>query len=127
MDWTVTLPYSHDVDWTTRMREAGFFPYFWPAAVVRHQHNRQTMGQVWRDCAVNGQYARQVRLKHNNTLQTPYFLRQRALTLFFSPLIAAGVTARIFANRWSTMSQHLSVLPAIYLTKLAWCWGAVRQ
>jgi len=123
----VTLPYSHDVDWTTRMREAGFLPYFWPAAMVRHQHNRQTMGQVWRDCAINGHYARQVRLKHSNTLQTPFFLQRRLWTLILAPAIAAVVTARIFANHWSPMNQHLITMPAIYLTKLAWCWGAARQ
>jgi len=122
-----SLPYSHDVDWTTRMREAGFFPYFWPAAAVFHQHSRQTMSQVWHDCAINGQYARQVRLRHGNTLRTPFFLRHRLLTLFLSPIIAAGVTTRIFARRWSTMGHYLPVLPAIYLTKLAWCWGAGRQ
>ncbi len=123
----ITLPYSHDVDWTTRMREAGFFPYFWPKAAVRHQHNRVTMQQVWHDCAINGQYARQVRLNHSNTMQTPYFLRHRSLTRFMSPIIAGGVTARIFSRRWTTMSHHLSALPAIYMTKLAWCWGAGRR
>jgi glycosyltransferase involved in cell wall biosynthesis len=122
-----SLPYSHDVDWTTRMREAGFFPYFWPQAAVRHQHNRQTMAQVWHDCAINGKYARQVRLQHRNTLQTPLFLRNRALTLALSPLIAAGVTAGIYSRRWTTMSHFLSVLPAIFLTKIAWCWGAVQE
>lgn len=121
-----SLPYSHDVDWTTRMREAGFFPYFWPAAAVRHQHKRQTMSQVWHDCAINGQYARQVRLKHQETLQTPFFLRNRLATLALSPLIAAGVTGRIYARRWPTMRSFVANMPAIYLTKLAWCWGAIR-
>ncbi|MDX1417541.1 MAG: glycosyltransferase [Candidatus Promineifilaceae bacterium] len=121
------LPYSHDVDWTTRMREAGFYPYFWPAAAVRHQHNRQTATQVWHDCAINGQYARQVRLQHSSTLRTPFFLRHRYLTLLLSPFIAAGVTARIYARRWPTMRHHLSLLLAIYWTKLAWCWGAARR
>lgn len=122
----VSLPYSHDVDWTTRMRESGFFPYFWPAAAVRHQHSRHTMAQVWQDCAINGQFARQVRLAHQYTLQTPLFLRYRPLTLILSPLIAAGVTGRIYKRRWPIMRHHIAQLPAIYITKLAWCWGAFR-
>ena len=122
-----SLLYSHDVDWTTRMREAGFYPYFWPAAAVRHLHSRETMAQVWRDCAVNGQFARQVRLRHKFMLQTPLFLRYRLLTFLLSPAVAAGVTARIYFRRWSTMQHFLSVMPAIYLTKIAWCWGAVRR
>ncbi|MCZ7670862.1 MAG: hypothetical protein M5U34_28770 [Chloroflexi bacterium] len=44
------LPRSQDLDWTTRMNEAGFQPYFWPEAAVQHQHNRTTFGRFWRDC-----------------------------------------------------------------------------
>ncbi len=122
----VSLPYSHDVDWTTRMRQAGFYPYFWPAAAVQHLHNRHSVAHVWQDCAINGQYARRVRVAHQYTLQTPFFLRYRPLTLLLSPIIAAGVTGRIYARRWRTMRRHLSQLPAIFMTKLAWCWGAFR-
>jgi len=123
----VSLPYSHDLDWTTRMREAGYFPYFWPDAVVRHQHGRQTMRQVWQDCAINGQYARQVRLRHKATMNTPFFLRNKVLTLLLSPLIAGGVTARIVSRRAETMQEHVATWPAIYMTKMAWCWGASRS
>jgi len=97
------------------------------AAAVHHDHNRETMTQVWRDCAINGQYARQVRLQHKQILETPHFLRYRALTLLLSPLIATAVTARIFSRRWSTMRHFLITMPAIYLTKIAWCWGAARR
>ncbi len=123
----VSLPYSHDVDWTTRMREAGYTPYFWPEAAVQHDHGRETMRQVWRDCAINGRYARQVRIRHQAALNTPFFLRSGALTLLLSPLIAAAVTLRIISRRPETMRQHINTWPAVYLTKLAWCWGASRS
>lgn len=121
-----TLPYSHDVDWTTRMRLAGYTPYFWPQATVRHQHNRHSFAQVWADAAINGHYARQVRLQHREALGTPRFLESRRLTLLLSPLIATAVTARIIARRPQTMLRHPAAWPAIYASKIAWCWGASR-
>jgi GT2 family glycosyltransferase len=123
----VSLAYSHDVDWTTRMREGGYFPFFWPAAMVRHQHGRDTLRLVWQDCAINGRYARQVRVRHQATLNTPFFLRKKALTLLLSPLIAAAVTVRIISRRPAIMLRHVATWPAIYLTKIAWCWGASRS
>lgn len=123
----VALPYSHDVDWTTRMREAGYMPYFWPEAVVQHVHGRETMRQVWQDCAINGRYARQVRVSHQATLNTPFFLRSGALTLLLAPLIAGAVTVRIIRRRRETMRQHINTWPAVYLTKIAWCWGASQS
>ncbi len=123
----VALAYSHDVDWTARMREAGYFPYFWPDAAVRHDHGRKAMRQVWQDCAINGRYARQVRVRHQATLNTPFFLRKKSLTLLLSPLIAGAVTMRIISRRPETMQRHVAAWPAIYLTKMAWCWGASRS
>ena len=122
-----TLKRSQDLDWTTRMLDAGFSPYFWPDAVVRHDHNRHSWREVWRDSAVSGQYARQVRLRHRHILKTPFFLRNRIVTLLISPLIALAVTARIVAHRPRTMMRHVGTWPGIYLSKIAWCWGASRQ
>jgi hypothetical protein len=94
---------------------------------VRHEHGRHTLAGVWRDCAINGRYARQVRLRHKVSLRTPFFLRHRILTLALAPAIAAAVTARIITRRKAVMFDHAATWPAIYLTKIAWCWGASRS
>jgi len=120
------LPRSQDLDWTTRMKKAGFHPYFWSEAVIQHQHNRITMGKVWQDCARSGYHARQVRLQHKDTLGTPFLLRWRWLVLLFSPLIAAWVTGEIMWKRPFIILRYFYTLPAIYMTKIAWCWGASR-
>lgn len=122
-----SLRKSQDLDWTTRMNEAGFKPYFWPRAVVRHDHNRRTGRQVWRDAATIGEYARQVRLMHQASLDTPAFLRSRSLTLLLSPLIALFVTSRIIIRRPKTMLRRVGTWPGIYMSKIAWCWGASRK
>ncbi len=118
------LKYSHDLDWTTRMRRAGFVPWFCPRAAVEHVHSRHTLRQVWDDCAINGYYARQVRVEYGVEMGTPALFRYPWLVRLLSPFIALGVTARIVSTRPATMLEHISTIPAVFLTKVAWCWGA---
>jgi len=122
-----TLRKSQDLDWTTRMNEAGFQPYFWPAASIQHQHNRRTGKKVWQDAATIGKYARQVRVRHQESLNTPSILQHQYLTLILSPLIALYVTGRIITRRPETMLRHPETWPGIYLSKIAWCWGASHK
>jgi GT2 family glycosyltransferase len=119
-----TLPRSQDLDWTTRMNKSGFHPYFWPQTVVQHKHNRTTFYKVWKDCVRSGHFARQARLTHQCTLNTPFWLRSRAFVLLLSPLIATGVTGNILRKRPFIIKQYGQTIPAIYISKIAWCWGA---
>jgi len=116
-----------DVDWTTRMRRAGITPFFWPAAAVRHQHSRTAAAQVWQDCALSGYHMRQLRLKHDDLLRAPGILRYPRLVLALSPLIALAATGRILWKRPYILRRFWRTIPALYWTKIAWCWGASRQ
>ncbi|MCA9898144.1 MAG: glycosyltransferase [Anaerolineales bacterium] len=116
-----------DVDWTTRMRRAGIQPYFWPSAAVNHQHNRFRPRAVWRDCALSGYHMRQLRLTHQDLLSAPGLLRYPKLVLFFSPFIAAWATSRILWKRPYILTKFWYTIPAIFWTKIAWCWGASRK
>lgn len=120
------LPRAQDIEWSTRMRQAGFMPYFAPTAAVRHAHDRHTLTAVWRDCARSGQYMRAIRLRYPELLQAPGLLRYRTLVRLLSPAIAAWATARIVARRPAAWLPFAHTLPAIYVTKIAWCWGAGR-
>ncbi len=119
-----TLARSHDMEWTARMRRAGFQPYFWPDAAVDHRHTRNTLRAMWRDCARSGHYSRQVRLRHAELLGTPRLLRHPSLLRLLSPAIAAVATARIIIQQPAVLRRHFGSLPAIFLTKMAWAWGA---
>lgn len=121
------LKRGQDVEWTTRMRQQGYQPYFCPEAAVYHAHNRISLTAVWRDCARSGYYMRQIRLQHPEMLSAPGMLRYRGVVLGLSPLIATWATWRIVRERPSTFARHWRTLPAIYLTKIAWCWGASRR
>jgi GT2 family glycosyltransferase len=121
-----SLARGQDIEWTIRLAQAGFQPYFWPDATVYHDHNRKNLGRVWSECARSGYYMRQIRLQNKNELRAPRLLRHRWLVLALSPLIATWATGRIASRHLSTFRRHLRVIPAIYLTKIAWCWGASR-
>lgn len=115
-----------DIDWTTRMRRAGIQPYFWPEAAVYHQHNRDKMKLVWQDCAHSGYHMRWLRLHHQDMLQAPGLFLYPRLIWWLSPLLAAWTTGRIVARQPATFARYWYTLPAIFLTKIAWCWGASR-
>jgi hypothetical protein len=116
-----------DIEWTTRARQAGFLPYFWPLAAVRHIHNRTSLKSVWRDCALSGYHMRALRLRYRGWLQAPGLLRHRRLLFWLSPFIAAWATLRIVLRRPIILRHYPHTLPAIFLTKIAWCWGASRS
>lgn len=118
---------AQDVDWTTRMRMAGIQPYFWPKAAITHQHSRRSISSVWRDCALSGFHMRGLRLEHAGWLQAPGILRYRWLILLLAPIIAAWATFRIILRRPVILRRFPYTIPAIYLTKIAWCWGASRS
>lgn len=122
-----SLKRGQDVEWTTRMNKAGFPPWFQPAAAIEHRHNRSTLQKVWLDCARSGFHMRQIRLDHADALQAPGFFRYPRLVWWLSPLIAAGVTARLIGRIPKAILKHPHTIPAIYLTKIAWCWGASRD
>jgi GT2 family glycosyltransferase len=118
---------AQDVDWTTRMRMAGIQPYFWPRAAIYHQHKRRSVSSVWRDCALSGFHMRSLRLEHADWIQAPGILRYRWLILLLAPIIAAWATFRIILRRPVILRSFPHTIPAIYLTKIAWCWGASRS
>jgi hypothetical protein len=43
-----------------------------------------------------------------------------------SPFLAAGVTARIFLSNLSLL-RYSYTAPAIFLAKMAWCFGAATR
>lgn len=116
-----------DIEWTIRMKRANFQPYFWPEAAVSHAHNRLTWRQVWQDCAFSGFHMRQLRLQHPDLLEAPRLLRYPRLVWYLSPFIAAWATVRIVQKRPNLVLRFWYTLPALYLTKIAWCWGASHE
>lgn len=117
------LPRAEDLEWSARARKAGFTLHFCAAAAVQHRHRRTTAQAVWIDCAGSGYYSRRVRLQHPEMLTAPGLLRQPRLLRLLSPAIAAWATARAIAHQ-PALLRYPAHFPGLYLTKLAWSWGA---
>lgn len=121
------MPRGEDVEWTARVGQAGRELYFWPAAAVRHEHNRHTFRAVWRDCVLSGYYMRDVRVRRPDLFSGSTMLRHGQLLLAAAPFIATFVTGRIALHNRALVRRFWYTLPAIYATKIAWCWGASRK
>jgi hypothetical protein len=52
--------------------------------------------------------------------------KYRSVFLWGAPLVAAWATARNFGHP-EMLRRYWHTLPMVYLTKLAWCWGAFRD
>lgn len=120
------LSRGQDIEWTTRMKEAGFMPYFEPKAIITHQHGRTSFTAVWQDCARSGYHMRQIRLQFPKLFPGSRLFQNRWIILLLAPVIATATTAKIVANHLRLFLKNWLTIPAIFLTKLAWCWGAFK-
>lgn len=115
---------GEDSDWTIRMRQAGYVLHFDPQTAVRHAPARTTYRDVikhWRNSGYNNI---RVRVRHASEFNTPAFAQSALGLRLLSPLIAARITAGIYAQR--TFWRYWSSLPIVYATKIIYCWSAAR-
>jgi GT2 family glycosyltransferase len=115
---------AEDADWTIRIRRAGHRLFFEPAAVVAHAPARTTSRDVARHWRNLGHNAIRVRLRYADEFGTPAGARRAEWWRALSPLIAARITAGIYANR--AFWPHWRSLPVVYWTKLLYCFGAAQ-
>jgi hypothetical protein len=71
-----------------------------------------------------GHNAVRVRLRYADEFGTPGGARHAWWWRLFSPVIAAGVTAGVYAKR--PLRRYWSSLPVVYATKVIYCFGAAR-
>lgn len=115
---------SQDYDWTLRAYRLGIKLFLLPEACVIHDAgNKRSFKDVWSSWARNAFYNWRVRIRHQDSLGTPLILRFPLLILAFSPILAIWPTLRILHTSPKCFFKHIYLIPAVYLTKIAWCWG----
>ncbi|RIL09690.1 hypothetical protein DCC79_10325 [bacterium] len=119
------LPRGEDVDWTIRLARAGHRPYFDPAARLWHRPVRATARAMWDHWYESGRWMTGVRQRHPEVFGGRAWVYHPWLLRLLSPAIAAVATARLYAPG-RPGARHPLTLPAVYATKIAWCWGAAR-
>lgn len=117
------LKRAEDLEWTVRFRKKGYRLYFDPQAVISHHPKRHTALKVWDHWADDAPDTLRVRLMYQKLLKTPFMAKYRGIYLWGAPLVAAWATARTFSYA-RTFYSYWHTLPAVYLTKMIWCWGA---
>lgn len=116
------LPSGEDSDFVERARSSGINVVFYPSAKVLHCHSRRKIHQVLNHAKNFGCYS--------NVFRTNKFLnlikKWSFLFYLFSPFLAMGVVFKIvFLERLPL--KYYKTLPILYLSKLAWCYGAARN
>jgi GT2 family glycosyltransferase len=113
---------AEDADWTIRIRRAGYRLWFEPSAVVAHSPVRTTPADVARHWRNLGHNAIRVRLRYVEEFGTPAGARHAWWWRLLSPLIAARVTADLYAG----LRAYWGALPVVYASKVLYCFGAAR-
>jgi GT2 family glycosyltransferase len=116
---------GEDSDLTYRLKQAGYSLIFTPEAVVQHEPARNSFRQLIRHAYTRGYFSLLVDPRYEGEIGLPRPLRIPFVLILASPLIALFATLRAYSR--PKMVRYLIHLPVIYLTKLAWCFGAFQR
>ena len=119
-------PIAEDSDLTTRLRQLGHVLYFDPRIVVEHRPNRRTAGAVLGHAWTHGYHSIKVDPKWRGFLCLPLPFRHRSLLLLTSPVIALYVTISMYLAD-PKIRHWWYIAPAIFVLKIAYCWGGVGR
>lgn len=116
---------GEDIDWTIRLAAAGHRSFLEPAARVWHRPTRTTARDMWWHWYMSGRWMVGVRRRHPDSFGSATWLYRPLALYLLAPAIAAAATARLYGPG-RPGRRHPLTLPAVYATKLAWCFGAAR-
>ncbi len=116
-------PAGEDSDLTIRLRRLGFPLFFEPRAVVLHDPSRHQFLDLLQHAYHLGKHSVKVDPVHASDTGLPWFFRTRLGMIISAPLLATGITFRIFLKN-SLLLKYWYTAPAILASKLAWCVGA---
>ncbi len=122
--WDESLPRSQDYEWSLRLSKKGYDLWFIPSAIVTHiPTDQNSFSKVMESWKKSGYYNWIIRKRYKEILHTPRFLFDPNLILLFSPLLGLIPTARILRTSPRYFFKYFYLLPFVYLTKIAWCFG----
>lgn len=118
-----TLAGGEDADLTLRLRVNGYALHFDPQVSVDHKPNRRTAQAVLRRTWWYAYHSMKIDPRWRALLRPSLPLRHRRLLLWMSPLLALGVTLKIFRSD-RTLWRWWYTAPIIFVLKTIWCFGA---
>ncbi len=116
-----------DMELTLRASSRGHLPWLAPRAVVTHApEGRDRLSMVLGYAAEHARQTIQLRQRHRHVLDLPVALRSAWMLYVLAPVIAAGVTVRIFGAN-PRLWRWLLAAPVVFAAKIAWCRGAAAS
>jgi glycosyltransferase involved in cell wall biosynthesis len=119
------LTRAEDLDFTIRMRRAGYRLRFDACATVVHWPQWISVGGLIDHSIRSGRCSIRVRRHYPDAFRMPRFLLQWPVLLACAPLIAAGVAVRAW-TRNRDVRKFWPVLPIVFLTRYLWIIGACQ-
>lgn len=117
---------GEDIDLTLRMGFAGYPLHFVPRVTISHQPSRNSLKKLVTRSFIFGQNMLKVYWRYREQRPLAFLHRHPLLLLLGSPLLGAGVTAKIFLTN-PRLWRYAHTLPAIYAAKVAWRLGGAYQ
>jgi GT2 family glycosyltransferase len=114
---------AEDLDLSIRIALQGRSLYFEPGAAVCHKPSRKGWQALWRYAQRSGSQSIVVRRHYADYYQMPAWSNRPWAWRVLSPLIALARTSQIFV-RTPGLWHYRGCAPAVFISKLAWCWGA---
>ena len=121
------LATGYDMDFSQKLRRKGYQIFYEPRAVAyHHPPKRNSLRSILKHSYVYGYYSIENRLKYMDLLKTPKIMRSASLLLLLSPFISFSSSVRILLKHIKAF-KHPLTFPVVFLTKLAWCYGAFQK
>jgi cellulose synthase/poly-beta-1,6-N-acetylglucosamine synthase-like glycosyltransferase len=114
---------NEDGDLTIRLRLQGHRLYFEPRSVVAHQPFRNRLWDLLKHGYYQGMYSTKLDSRYVGEKGLPGWLRTRVGLICLPPLLSAGVMVRAF-SKFLALLRYWYIVPAMFLSKMAWYFGA---
>ena len=119
-------PSGEDADLTIRLRKKGYDLDFEPSAIVTHSPPRHRFSDMLRHSYYQGMYSTKIDPRYAEEEGLPGLLRTRPGVILAAPILAGLVSGSIFI-KYPDLLRFWYTLPAIYISKIAWCLGAAQH
>ncbi len=113
---------GEDIDLIMKIRKLGHKLHFDNISYVVHNHPRNSLKKIILHSFAWGKSGITMRRKYKDLTNIPKIMQNRTLLLLLSPLIALYASLRVYKN--PKMLKYLHTFPIIFLSKMAWCYGA---
>ena len=123
-DQSYPVPSGEDMELTQRLAKAGYIGWFEPTFWVRHEPTRYSFFHLLKHGFIQGKYSTKIRFP-DQPGSFPSWLRNPWSLRLFSPMLSLVIVIKIFCQ-----SQHrkfIYTLPAVFASKLSWCFGAASS